>query len=153
MSNLLEEITNKETGLTEREEAFLNVLFEDCNGNVQEAMKAVGYPKGTPSSVVTKKLQKEIRERSKEYLTSASALASLQLVNVLLDPQQLGAKNIIAAAKEVLDRSGVYKEEGPQVTEIRNMFILPPKDKREEVVIEHNPDEFIEVIDGQSDQT
>lgn len=147
MSNqldLIDDITNKETGLTEREEAFLNVLFEDYNGNVREAMLAVGYTKSTPVSVVTKKLQKEIRERSKEYLTSASALASLQLVNVLLDPNQVGAKNIISAAKEVLDRSGVYKEEGPQVTEIRNMFILPPKDKREDLVIDHNPDEFTE---------
>lgn len=147
MSNqvdLIDDITNKETGLTEREEAFLDCLFDEYNGNVQEAMKAVGYPKGTASSVVTKKLQKEIRERSKEYLTSASALASLQLVNVLLDPNQVGAKNIISAAKEVLDRSGVYKEEGPQVTEIRNMFILPPKDKRE-TVIEHDPNEVIDV--------
>lgn len=141
---LIEQITNKETGLTEREEAFLDVLFDSCNGNVKEAMKEVGYPSGTPVSHVTKKLQKEIRERAKEYLTSASAVASINLVNVLLDPNQVGAKNIIAAAKEVLDRSGVYKEEAPQITEVRNMFILPPKDERNDLIIEHNPKEFTE---------
>lgn len=146
MSNLIEQITNKENGLTEREEAFLEVLFDKCNGSIKDAMKEVGYPSGTPVSHVTKKLQKEIRERAKEYLTSASAVASITLVNVLLDPNQVGAKNIIAAAKEVLDRSGVYKEEAPQITEVRNMFILPPKDKRDDgITIDHDTQELIEI--------
>jgi hypothetical protein len=135
---LLAEVTNQETGLTLMEEAFLDNLFEFCNGNVREAMTKAGYPKDTPESHVTKPLGKYIRERAKEYLTSASALASVSLVNLLIDPNQPGAKNVVSAAKEILDRSGVYKEEGTKVTEVRNMFILPPKNSDEDYkIIEH----------------
>lgn len=135
---LLAEVTNKETGLTLMEEAFLDNLFEFCSGNIRAAMTKAGYPKDTPESHVTKPLGKHIRERAKEYLTSASALASIQLVNLLIDPNQPGAKNIVSASKEILDRSGVYKEEGTKVTEVRNMFILPPKDSEPDIkIIDH----------------
>lgn len=120
------------------EEAFLDNLFEFCSGNVREAMTKAGYPKDTPESHVTKPLGKHIRERAKDYLTSASALASISLVKLLLDPNQPGAKNITASAKEILDRSGVYKEEGTKVTEVRNMFILPAKNSDEDIkIIDH----------------
>lgn len=118
-----------EAGLTNKEEAFLDFLFDYCNGNIREAMTKAGYPKDAPESLVTKPLAKEIKKRAKEYLTAASAKASISLVNVIVDPNQVGAKNVIAASNSVLDRAGVFKEEAPQVTEVRNMFILPAKDE------------------------
>ena len=40
----------------------------------------------------------------------------------------MGAKNAIAAAKEVLDRTGLVKKEQVEVeTKGGGMFILPPK--------------------------
>lgn len=135
MSDLKEELKasiTTESGLEEREEAFLNFLFDYCKGNIREAMEKVGYPKDYPKSYVTKKLAKQIKERAKEYLISSSGEAAISLVSVLSDPNQVGAKNIISASKEVLDRAGVFKEEAPQVTEVRNMFILPPKDVKED---------------------
>jgi hypothetical protein len=129
-------LINPDTGLNEREEAFLDVLFDECNGNVRAAMDAVGYPKSFPMNSVTKKLAKHIKERTKEYLQASSGFAAIQLVNVLMDPNKPGTNNLIAAARDVLDRGGVFKEEAPQVTEIRNMFILPAKDE-EPLTIDH----------------
>jgi hypothetical protein len=128
---LIADVTN-EDGLTEKEVFFLDVLFDKCSGNVRAAMTEAGYPKDAPTAPVRKKLSKYIKDRTKDFLSASSGVAAITLVNVLVDPNQVGAKNIIAAAKDVLDRGGVYKEEGPQVTEIRNMFILPAKDSVED---------------------
>lgn len=136
--DILKQDVTSESGLTEREEAFLDVLFDKCNGNVRAAMDEVGYPKSWPSNAVVQKLSKHIKDRTKEYLMASSGLAAIQLVNVLIDPNTPGAKNTIAAARDILDRGGVFKEEAPQITEIRNMFILPAKDKDEDIlVIDH----------------
>jgi hypothetical protein len=129
--DLIADVTN-EDGLTEKEVFFLDVLFDKCSGNVRAAMTEAGYPKDAPTAPVRKKLAKHIKDRTKDFLSASSGVAAITLVNVLVDPNQVGAKNIIAAAKDVLDRGGVYKEEGPQVTEIRNMFILPAKDSVED---------------------
>lgn len=119
-----------ESGLDERERAFLDVLFDECQGDVQEAMKAVGYPSGTASSVVRKKLSPQIKLRAKEFLVSSTAKAVTGMVSVLSNPAAVGNGHLIAASKEIMDRSGIFKEEAVQVTEIRNMFILPAKEKQ-----------------------
>lgn len=130
-SELTTSLLNEE-GLNEREQAFLTFLFEDAKGQVRTAMTMAGYPKDYPVREVTKKLGLKIRELSKEYLTSQTASAAISISNVLVDPSAVGAKNVISASKEILDRGGVYKEEEPKVTEVRNMFILPPKDEGQE---------------------
>jgi hypothetical protein len=127
---LLKDVTS-ESGLLNREEEFLNKLFDEFQGDIRSAMNAVGYPKDTPTSVVTKKLHKQIQERSREFIAASTARASLQLVNIYLDPTAPGAKNIIATSKEILDRGGVYKEERVQVQDESNMFILPPKNSED----------------------
>lgn len=121
-----------ENGLTERDRAFLDVLFDVCGGDVRRAMDEVGYSKAVASSEVTRRLSKHIRERSKEYLISNTGKAVISLVHTLNDPTAPGVKNTLAAAQQILDRGGVFKEEAPQVIEHRNMFILPAKDETED---------------------
>jgi hypothetical protein len=121
-----------ESGLDERERAFLDVLFDECKGDVPEAMAKVGYPTGTASAVVRKKLSKHIKERSKDFLVSSTAKAVTGMVSVLSNPAAVGNGHLIAASKEIMDRSGIFKEEAVQVTEIRNMFILPAKEAQAE---------------------
>lgn len=137
LKDLLVQDTITDSGLTQKEEAFLNVLFDECSGNVRAAMDTVGYPKNYPTSALTKHLSLQIRERTKEYLISQSASAAINLTSVLLDPNRPGNGHIIAAARDILDRGGVFKEEAPKVTEVRNMFILPAKDKEEPLTIDH----------------
>jgi hypothetical protein len=126
-------------GLDEREVAFLDVLYDmECKGNLRVAMDKVGYPKSFPVSAVSRKLGKHIKDRTKEFLVASSGQAAVGLVGVLIDPSAVGAKNIIAAAKDILDRAGVFKEEAPQQIEVRNMFILPAKEVDDDfLVIDH----------------
>lgn len=124
--------TKDENGLTDKDRAFLDLLFDQCGGDVRRAMDLSGFHKETPTSEITKRLSKHIRERTKEYLQANSGKAALSIVDVLRDPSAPGQKNVLVAAKEILDRGGVFKEEQPQVIEHRNMFILPPKDEQEE---------------------
>ena len=51
------------------------------------------------------------------------------MVGVLDDPTALGAKNSVAAAKEVLDRIGIVKKEKLEISseEGNGIFILPAK--------------------------
>lgn len=136
---LLAEITT-ESGLTLKEQNFLNILFEGCQGDIRMAMNESGFSKDIPTAVMARKFSKEIKEMSKDYLISQAAKASVKLVSVIDDPDQIGAKNIIAATNSVLDRAGVFKEEAPQVSEVRNVFILPAKqieDPNSVKVIDH----------------
>jgi hypothetical protein len=58
--------------------------------------------------------------------------AALGMIGVLDDPSALGARNTVAAAKELLDRAGVVKKEKMEVTGPEGaMFILPPKQSSE----------------------
>lgn len=134
---LLAEITT-ESGLSLKEQNFLDVLFEVAGGDVRRAMDLSGFPKDMPTSSVVKKLNKYIKEASKDFLIASSAKAAMSLVQVLNDPTAPGVKNIIPAAKEILDRGGVFKEEAPQISEVRNVFILPAKNTDvEPIVIDH----------------
>lgn len=123
----------KENGsdLSPREEKFLEVLFEDALGDVRTAMKLAGYGPNDPSSTLLRKLRKEIQERSKNFIAAASPQAIINLLKIFQDPTYPGAKNIISAAKEVLDRSGVVKEDVNSTNHIeaKNVFILPAKQK------------------------
>lgn len=132
LKEILESDILNEDGLTHKEATFLVLLFDECAGNVRMAMDMAGYPKGTPQSHVTKKLQKHIQERTKEYIVSSTAKAAISVNSVLENPNTPGSKTLLDAAKQVLDRGGIIKEEAVQVTEIRNMFILPAKNKDEE---------------------
>lgn len=127
---LIRDVT-KDSGLTEQEEFFLDVLFDKCSGDVPSAMNMAGYPRDFSPSQVAKKLSKQIKERSKDYLAAASAKASYSLVKVLVDPSAMGAKNSIAAAKEILDRAGVKDDEVIRLPD-NAIVILPPKNKSDE---------------------
>lgn len=137
LKELLKQDTVNEDGLTLQEQNFLDILFDECGGDVRTAMDKSGM-KGIPSSVMIKKFSKQIKDMAKEYLIASSAKAAHSLVSVLHDPNAIGVKNIIPAANSILDRAGVFKEEAVQVTEVRNMFILPPKDSPEDIkIIDH----------------
>lgn len=124
---LIDDVTNKKTGLSEREEYFLDVLFDKHRGNIRAAMDDAGYPKSTPTREVTSKLKDSIVKASKDYLASNTAKATISVVSVLDDPTAPGQNTVIKAAKEILDRTGVVSEEDQNKVIERNIFILPAK--------------------------
>jgi hypothetical protein len=130
--SLIDDLKNKETGLDEREQYFLDILFDECGGDFKEAMKKSGYPNNVSVGEVRRKLSKEIKKASKDYLVSQTPNAAVKLVSVLHDPSAMGAKNIISAAKEILDRGDVNKEETKVELPDNAIVILPPKRFEEE---------------------
>ena len=48
--------------LTEKQQKFLEVLFEEAKGNPAKAMKLAGYAHGVPSTNVLNSLQEEVAE-------------------------------------------------------------------------------------------
>lgn len=137
---------NKDTGLDERETYLLDILFEECGGDFSTAFSKSGYTKDISLSSVRKKLAKEIKARTKDYIISQTPKAAYGLVNVLIDPNQLGAKNVISAAKEILDRGDVNKEEHIFEMPDNIIVLLPPKRVPPEITLKES--EYKE-IDGE----
>ena len=114
--------------LTEKQRLFLDVLFDKAQGSIVQAKKLAGYSDGTSSSEVVRSLKDEINEATREYLARVAPKAAFSMANVLDDPTELGIKEKIVAAKDLLDRTGHDKTEKMEVSSSTVLFILPPKD-------------------------
>ena len=114
--------------LTEKQRLFLDVLFDKAQGSIVQAKKLAGYSDGTSSSEVVRSLKDEINEATREYLARVAPKAAFSMANVLDDPTELGIKEKMVAAKDLLDRTGHAKTEKMEVTSSTGLFILPPKD-------------------------
>lgn len=112
--------------LTDQQKFFLEVLFEEADGNFATAKKLAGYHPTYPTSSVVKTLQDEIIEATKAFLARSGPKAAVRLVGVLDDPTELGVKEVLTASKDILDRIGVSKTEKVDVTS-NGIFILPSK--------------------------
>jgi len=54
------------------------------------------------------------------------------MVNGLDDPTELGIKEKLMAAKELLDRTGLVKTEKVQVEASGGVMLMPPKQQQED---------------------
>lgn len=117
--------------LTDMQKAFLEHLFGDAKGEAVTAKRMAGYSENYPTSAVVESLKEEIVEYTKTYLTRSGPKAAIKLVGVLDNPNALGTKEVLAAAKDVLDRIGVVKTEKIDVTG-NALFVLPAKQEEED---------------------
>ena len=113
--------------LTDKQQKFLDVLFEDARGNVVEAKKLAGYSTNQHTAEIVSALKDEILERTNMYLAQNGPRAAMAMVGALHDPTELGIKEKMQAAKEVMDRIGIIKSEKVQVEASGGVMILPPK--------------------------
>ena len=142
VENLVDDSNSLSNGLTPKEELFLEVLFSEAQGDVQQAMELAGFNKTTSKQQLVSKLKEEILDAAKINLAGTSPLAIMGLINVLQDPTHPGAKNKLNAAKEILDRVGVVKEEKKTIdVNNRVMFILPAKEVAQPLVIDMEPND------------
>lgn len=126
---------NKKVALTNKQSAFVDILFSDefmCgNMTIKEAGVRAGYLEDSPYAVLnSEKVVKEITKRTQEYIAINGPEAVGAMLNVMRDPSQLGAANKLNAAKEVLDRAGVVKADRIEIEHKgidAAMLILPPK--------------------------
>ena len=120
-------MAGKSRQLTEKQQKFLDVLFEEARGSLVEAKKLAGYSDNQATSEIVGSLKEEILDRTNMYLAQSAPRAAMAMVGALYDPTELGIKEKMQAAKEVMDRVGIIKSEKVQVEAIGGVMILPPK--------------------------
>ena len=113
--------------LTEKQQRFLDVLFEEAGGSVVLAKKLAGYSESSSTSDITKGLKDEILEATQLYLARNAPQAAVAIASSLSDPTQLGIRDKLSAAKELLDRTGLIKTEKVQGETSGGVVLMPPK--------------------------
>jgi len=118
--------------LTERQQKFLHVLFDEASGDVIQAKKLAGYSDATSTNDVVKSLKDEIMEATQMYMSRNAPKAAMAMVGGLYDPTELGIRDKMAAAKELLDRTGLVKTEKLQVEATGGVMLMPAKQSNED---------------------
>jgi|TARA_B110000503_G_C6789319_1_gene266622 hypothetical protein len=118
--------------LNEKQQLFMQVLFDEAEGDVVQAKKLAGYSDGTATRVVVEGLKDEIFEATKTYMSRLGPKAAVAYGSALMDPTQLGVKEKMVAAGQILDRAGVVKTEKVAVEASGGLFILPPKESTDD---------------------
>ena len=77
---------------------------------------------------ITASLQEEIADLTKKFIASSATKAAYSLSQVIDNPTDLGNKEKMIAAKDILDRGGFTKTDKVEVTSASPLFILPPKE-------------------------
>jgi hypothetical protein len=113
--------------LTEKQQKFLDVLFEEAQGNPVKAKKLAGYSENNSTSAITASLQEEIADLTKKFISSSATKAAYSMYNIMNNPTDLGNKEKMMAAKDILDRGGFVKTDKVEVSSSSPLFILPPK--------------------------
>ena len=111
--------------LTEMQQTFLQVLFDQAGGDVVTAKKLAGYADGTSTSDIVKSMKEEIMEATQLYMSRNAPRAAVAMVGGLTDPTELGIRDKMAAAKELLDRTGLVKTDKMQVEAKSGVLLMP----------------------------
>ena len=119
--------------LTDNQKLFLEVLFDEAGGDVVLAKKLAGYSDNTPTRVIVEALKDEIAEATRTYFARTAPKAAMAMVGALHDPTELGIRDKMAAAKDLLDRAGLGKVDKIDVgSSSGGVFILPSKEGKNE---------------------
>ena len=122
-------MTTKKRELTERQQRFLNVLFDEANGDVVKAKLLAGYSEHSATTSIIATMKDEIMEATHMFMSRNAPKAAVAMVSGVDDPTQLGIRDKLAASKELLDRVGLIKTEKLQVEATGGVMLLPPKKK------------------------
>jgi hypothetical protein len=113
--------------LTDKQQKLLNILFEEAGGDLVQAKKLAGYADTSSTAEIVKGLKEEILEATQMYMARNAPKAAMAMVGGLHDPTELGIRDKMAAAKELLDRTGLVKTEKMQVEASGGVMLMPPK--------------------------
>jgi len=115
--------------LTEKQQKFLEVLFDEAGGDVVQAKKLAGYGEQSSTTAIVESLKDEIGDRTRSYFARTAPKAAMAMVGALSDPTELGIRDKMSAAKDLLDRAGLGKVEKIDVgSSSGGVFILPSKE-------------------------
>jgi hypothetical protein len=114
--------------LTEKQQRFLDILFDEANGDAVAAKKLAGYAPESSTTAIVESLQEEIGKKTRTYFAQTAPKAAMAMVGALSDPTELGIKEKMVAAKDLLDRAGLGKTDKIEVSSGGGVFYLPPKE-------------------------
>jgi len=118
--------------LTEQQQKFLDVLFDEAGGSIVQAKKLAGYSDTTSTTHIVNSLKEEILDATQTYMSRNAPRAAVAMVGALIDPTELGIRDKMQAAKELLDRTGLVKTEKMQVETKGGVMLMPPKQVEED---------------------
>ena len=118
--------------LTEQQQKVLDVLFDQAAGSVAQAKKLAGYSDTTSTTHIVNSLREEILDATQMYMSRNAPRAAVAMVGALMDPTELGIRDKMQAAKELLDRTGLVKTEKMQVETKGGVMLMPPKQVEED---------------------
>jgi len=119
---------NDKKPLTTRQEQLINSLMNEAEGDIRTAMTIAGYSENTSIKEAVAPIKEHIIDAAQMMVAMNAPKAATGLVSIISDPNILGARNLVSAAKEILDRAGVVKTEQVEVKGPEGgIFILPPK--------------------------
>jgi hypothetical protein len=113
--------------LTDKQQAFLDVLFEQAKGNFVEAKRLAGYSENVSTQSIVDSLEEEIYTLTKKYISQVGVKAAVAMNHVIENPTDLGNKEKMQAAKDILDRAGYKPKDKVEVETSEPLFILPAK--------------------------
>ena len=113
--------------LTERQQKFLAVLFDEAGGDVVAAKKLAGYSETSSTTDIVKSMKEEILEATQLFMSRNAPKAAVAMVSGVDDPTQRGIRDRLSASKDVLDRVGLVKPEKVQVEASGGVMLLPTK--------------------------
>ena len=88
--------------LNERQQKFLEVLFEEAGGDVVAAKKLAGYSETTATTAIVKGLKEEILEATQMYMARNAPKAAMAMTHALYDPTELGIRDRCQQLKSCL---------------------------------------------------
>ncbi len=91
-----------------------------------------GYSDTTSTTFIVESLKDEITDKTRSYFARTAPKAAMAMVGALYDPTELGIRDKMTAAKDLLDRAGLGKVERVDVTTGGGVFYLPAKEGKNE---------------------
>ena len=113
--------------LTQQQAKFLEVLFNEAGGDPVKARKLAGYSDNSSTKEIMDSIKEDVIEATQLYIATNAPRAAMAVVSGIVDPTELGIKEKLNAAKDLLDRGGVVKTEKMQIEASNGVMILPPK--------------------------
>ena len=118
--------------LTEKQRKFLDVLFDEANGDVTQAKLLAGYAPTSSTSDIVRGIKEEVLEATQMFMARNAPRAAVAMVSGINDPTELGIREKMTAAKELLDRTGLVKKEKMQVESTGGVMLMPVKNVQAE---------------------
>lgn len=113
--------------LTDMQQRFLDVLFEEAEGDYKTAKELAGYSDNVSVKSVVEALEEEIATLVHKAINANTVKAVYTMKTAMENPVQVGLPVALKAAQDQLDRAGFKATDKVEVKAENPLFILPAK--------------------------